>query len=147
MKWFDSVIVADRATAREYLGKELSNLRKKDALALTNHLRKLQRREKRKREIEKGRQNGNSSHLPDYSDNDDDEDNVSGMRRLPKKMIPILSTAALVLESLGVKSLESLEGMSKDYEGITATGSALFGANIDDTAAVNQHIRISNRII
>mmetsp|Transcript_16792 Transcript_16792/g.24482 ORF Transcript_16792/g.24482 Transcript_16792/m.24482 type:complete len:105 (-) Transcript_16792:28-342(-) len=103
--------------------------------------------EKRKREIEKGRRNGNSSHLPDYSDNDDDEDNVSGMRRLPKKMIPILSTAALVLESLGVNSLESLEGMSKDYEGITATGSALFGANIDDAAAVNQHIRISNRII
>eukprot|EP00558_Chaetoceros_sp_UNC1202_P007132 CAMPEP_0197246208 /NCGR_PEP_ID=MMETSP1429-20130617/10734_1 /TAXON_ID=49237 /ORGANISM="Chaetoceros sp., Strain UNC1202" /LENGTH=127 /DNA_ID=CAMNT_0042706823 /DNA_START=105 /DNA_END=486 /DNA_ORIENTATION=- len=62
LKCFNSVTGVDRVTPQKYL--ELWYLIKKDALVLTNcQLRKSQRREKRKRKIEKGRWNGNNSLL------------------------------------------------------------------------------------
>lgn len=126
IKWFDSVTAADRAEAREYLKKELVGLKKRDALMLTSHLRKLQRREKRRLEIEQGRRTSrNSSNLDDW---DDEEDAAIGMNTLPDNMTPSLA-AALVLESLAMNPLESLEGMSKCYEGIVAAGSALLDMN------------------
>ena len=71
IKWFDSVTAADRAEAREYLKKELVGLKRRDALMLTSHLRKLQRREKRRLEIEQGRRTSrNSSNSDDWDDDD-----------------------------------------------------------------------------
>lgn len=137
IKWFDTVTASDCATARQYLRKEHANLRKKDISILTKHLKKIQKREKRKREIEAGRRNSMSSET--YSDDEEDEELLQqstqtfGLSKLPNKMTPSLS-AALVLESLTINPLESLEGMSKCYEGIVAVGSALLDADIVDSA-------------
>jgi len=133
LRWFDSVTATDRAEAREYLRKELSSLKKRDAMTLTKHLRTLQRREKRRLEIEKCRQNGNHSKTSDVlSDTEDDDEGLCSINKLPNNMSASLS-AALVLESLSFNPLESLEGMAKCYEGIVAAGTALL--DIDDQAA------------
>mmetsp|Transcript_2219 Transcript_2219/g.3302 ORF Transcript_2219/g.3302 Transcript_2219/m.3302 type:complete len:222 (-) Transcript_2219:60-725(-) len=60
-KWFDEVTAQDRAMARSYLRNELRSLKKKDVVVLTNHLKKLQRREKRRVEIEKGKRERNGN--------------------------------------------------------------------------------------
>jgi len=133
LRWFDSINATDRAEARTYLRKELQSLKKRDAMRLTKHLRTLQRREKRRLEIEKGRRNGKHSSASDVlSDTEDDEEGLGSINKLPTKMSASLS-AALVLESLSFNPLESLEGMSKCYEGIVAAGTALL--DLDDKAA------------
>jgi hypothetical protein len=128
LKWFDAIRASDRAEARNYLRKEMSSLKKRDAMMLTKHLRKLQRREKRRLEIERGQRNKSRNNaLSDsvLSDAEDDgEEFVGGVNKFPSKMTASLS-AALVLESLAFNPLESLEGMSKCYEGIVAAGTAL----------------------
>lgn len=128
LKWFDAITASDRAEARSYLRKEMSSLKKRDAMILTKHLRKLQRREKRRLEIERGQRNGNHNHsLSDHLLSDTEEEGeefIGGVSKFPSKMTASLS-AALVLESLAFNPLESLEGMSKCYEGIVAAGTAL----------------------
>ena len=49
---------------------------------------------------------------------------------LPDNMTPRLS-AAMVLESLSLNQLESVEGMSKCYDAIVAAGSAILDAELD----------------
>jgi len=147
LKWFDSVTASERATARQYLRKEFANLRKKDISLLTKHLKKMQRREKRRVEIERGRRNSSDSKTLDTLSDDDDEELLEqstqalGLSKLPGNMTPSLS-AALVLESLAITPLESLEGMSKCYEGIVAAGSALLDAN-DGNAVSGDRIKPS----
>jgi len=137
IKWFDAVTASERATARQYLRKEFANLRKKDISSLNKHLKKMQRREKRRVEIERGRRNSLDSKTSDTLSDDDDDDLLEqstqslGLSKLPSNMTPSLS-AALVMESLAITPLESLEGMSKCYEGIVAAGSALLDANVGD---------------
>jgi hypothetical protein len=133
LKWFDAVTANDRAMARDYLKKEMRSLKKKDAMILTKHLMKLQRREKRRLEIEKGRRNGKKSTLSDklYEESEDDDDSTANIVKFPANMTPSLS-AALVLESLAYNPLESLEGMSKCYDGIVAAGRALLDSKKDD---------------
>lgn len=148
LKWFDSITAKDRADARAYLREELQTLRRKDALTLTKQLKKMQRREKRKLEIEKMRKKGIHKHLDTSSDteeeDDDDDDDtdhilLAGMNKLPANMTPSLS-AALVIESLSLNSVESLEGISKCYEGIVAAGSALIKDSALDKKPTKQDI-------
>ena len=80
---------ADRAEAREYLKKELIGLKRRDALMLTSHLRKLQRREKRRLEIEQGKRT--SKNLDDW---DDEEDVPIGMNKLPVREASLLPAEA-----------------------------------------------------
>jgi len=137
VKWFDGVTAQDRAVARQYLRKEFANLRKKDISLLTKHLKKMQRRDKRRVEIERGRRNSMDSKVSDNLSDDDDEELheqsmlTLGLGKLPGNMTPSLS-AAMVIESLSITPLESLEGMSKCYEGIVAAGSALLDADDRD---------------
>lgn len=142
LKWFDAITAKDRADARAYLREQLRTLRKKDALLLTKQLKKMQRREKRKLELEKMRKKGVHKHLDTSSDTDDDDDDhvlLSGMNKLPSNMTPSLS-AALVIESLSLNKVESLEGMSKCYEGIVAAGSALIKDSAVDKKPTKQDI-------
>jgi hypothetical protein len=143
LKWFDAITAKDRADARAYLRDELQTLRKKDALTLTKQLKKIQRREKRKLEIEKMRKKGIHKHLDTSSDTDDDDAEehilLTGMNKLPVNMTPSLS-AALVIESLSLNTVESLEGMSKCYEGIVAAGSALIKDSAVDKKPTKQDI-------
>jgi len=133
VKWFDAITATDRATARQYVRKEISNMKKKDLKVLTNHLKKVQRREKRRIETEKGKRSRINSASDRLYEEDDDESlhHFSGVGKLPSPMTPSLS-AALVLESLSLNPLESIEGMSKCYEGIVAAGSALLDSKIED---------------
>jgi len=137
VKWFDGVTAQDRATARQYLRKEFANLRKKDISLLTKHLKKMQRRDKRRVEIERGRRNSMDSKASDNLSDDDEDELLEqsaltlGLGKLPGNMTPSLS-AAMVIESLTITPLESLEGMSKCYEGIVAAGSALLDADDRD---------------
>jgi hypothetical protein len=137
VKWFDAVTATDRATARKYLRKEIQSLKKRDIKALTNHLKKVQRREKRRMEMENGRRSRTGS-ISDrlFNDENDDESShqLSGIGKLPSPMTPSLS-AALVLESLSLNPLESIEGISKCYEGIVAAGSAILESKIDEPNA------------
>ena len=58
----------------------------------------------------------------------------SGVGKLPSPMTPALS-AALVIESLYLNPLESVEGMAKCYEGIVAAGSALLDSKMEDPSS------------
>lgn len=140
LKWFDAVTASDRAKARQYLRQELFNMKKKDVVALTKHLKKLQRREKRRLEIERGVRNSSEFKSDHKSDDDEDDDFTSddlGIGKLPDEMTPSLS-AALVLESLTLMPLESVEGMSKCYEGIVAAGTALLDVETEDSSTTER---------
>lgn len=152
LKWFDSITATDRATARQFLKKEIANLKKRDVKALTSHLKKVQRREKRRREIEQGRSRSRIGSETDrllMEEEDDDESmyhQFSGIGKLPSPMTPSLS-AALVLESLSLNPLESIEGMAKCYEGIVAAGSALLDSKIDDPTSTDKKKHSKEEIV
>ena len=131
LRWIDSITATDRAEARQYLKKELSSLKKRDAMRLTKHLRALQRREKRRLDIERGRRNGKNSNTSDCLSDIEDDEVLDSINKFPSNMSASVS-AALVLESLAFNPLESLDGMSKCYEGIVAAGTALL--DFDDKA-------------
>lgn len=150
IKWFDSVCATDRATARQYLKNEIKNMKRREIKALTGHLKRLQRREKRRMEIESGRRRSMgavSDKLYNDEEAEDSSNNVNnGLGCLPSPMTPSLS-AALVLESLSHNPLESIEGMSKCYEGIVAAGSALLDSKIDETPSLDKKIHSKDEII
>ena len=134
VRWFDSVAASDRTAAREYLRTELSKLRKRDGAMLIKHLQMVQRRERRLLE---------KTGLNDVSLSDEEEEDALqamdqtaaalGVTSLPDDMTPSLS-AALVLESLSLNQLESVEGMSKCYDAIVAAGTAILDAELDGGA-------------
>ena len=150
IKWFDAVTASDRAAARQFLKTELRNMKKRDIKALTGHLKKLQRREKRRMEIENGRRRSIgavSDKLYHEEEDDQSSDHMNnGVGSLPNPMTPSLS-AALVMESLSINPLESLEGMSKCYEGIVAAGSALLDSKIDSPPSVEKKKHSKDEII
>lgn len=142
LKWFDSITAKDRAEARAYLQQELRNLRGKDSQILTKHLKQMQRREKRKRDSKSERRNMAYKDRDMSSDTDDEGDDTAlrlGITKLPSNMTPHLS-AALVVESLSLNPLESLEGMSKCYEGIVAAGSAIVKDSLVDKKLTKQEV-------
>ena len=131
VRWFDSVAASDRAAARQYLRTELSKLRKRDGAMLVKHLQMMQRRERRLLE----KTNTNDASLSDEEEEDalhamEQTAAALGVTSLPDNMTPSLS-AAMVLESLSLNQLESVEGMSKCYDAIVAAGSAILDAELD----------------
>jgi len=131
VRWFDSVAASDRAAARKYLRTELSNLRKRDGAMLVKHLQMMQRRERRLLE-KTGR---NDASLSDEEEEDalhamEQTAAALGVTSLPDNMTPSLS-AAMVLESLSLNQLESVEGMSKCYDAIVAAGTAILDSELD----------------
>jgi hypothetical protein len=129
--YFDSVTASERADAREYLKEETLRCKKRNSVLLTRHLRRMQRRERRRTQIERGE-------TPDFENSDEEEEDPaeqellsSGVSKFPHPMNGPLS-AALVLESLSMNPLESVEGMSKCYDGIVAAGIALLESQLAD---------------
>eukprot|EP00563_Minutocellus_polymorphus_P013283 CAMPEP_0181070072 /NCGR_PEP_ID=MMETSP1070-20121207/27289_1 /TAXON_ID=265543 /ORGANISM="Minutocellus polymorphus, Strain NH13" /LENGTH=1421 /DNA_ID=CAMNT_0023150929 /DNA_START=232 /DNA_END=4498 /DNA_ORIENTATION=- len=134
MRWFDIVAASDRTAARQYLRTELSKLRKRDGAMLIKHLQMMQRRERRL--IEKT--GPSEASLSDEEEEDalqamEQTAAALGVTSLPDDMTPSLS-AALVLESLSLNHLESVEGMSKCYDAIVAAGTAILDAELDGGA-------------
>lgn len=126
IRLFDQVSSQDRATARVYLREQLRKGKKRDGKFVFLHLKQMQLQEKRRLQVERG----------EISDTVSDEDNMDvddlveeGMSRFEGFMTPSISVA-LLLESLAMNPLESIEGMSKCYDGIVAAGVALLDASI-----------------
>lgn len=133
IRYFDIITAADSAAARTYLKEELRRSRLREALALTRHLRKVQREERRKRRIEKGETVGDSAE----TDAADERALLSaGVEPFKEAMTPAAS-AALLLESLCVNPLESVEGMAKCYDGIVTAGVALLDSAAMETSSLH----------
>ncbi|GAX14870.1 hypothetical protein FisN_29Lh082 [Fistulifera solaris] len=119
-RYFDAVNTPDKMTARLYLQKELTQMKKQANLILVRHLQR-QQREERKRLRQGGA----------FEDSDDEFESTKerilldlNIAPLQQAMSPSLS-AALVLESLQMNKAESIEGMAKCYDGIVNAGMAL----------------------
>lgn len=131
IRYFDTVTASERATARKYLTDTMRKSRKRDGVVLSRHLRRMHRRERR-------RQHGGVSGQPESSDDESliSQEEVSlteGISRFTTNMTSPLS-AAMLLESLTLNPVESVEGMAKCYDGIVAAGDALLG--MDDNSAI-----------
>jgi hypothetical protein len=126
IRLFDQVSSKDRAKARTYLTAQLRKGKQRDGKMLIVHLKRMQQREKRILQVERGE-------IPDTASEDDvmDEDSVvdDSLSSFDGKMTSSISVA-LLLESLSMNPLESVEGMSKCYDGIVAAGVALLDAAV-----------------
>ena len=129
LRFFDSVTAADHAKARAYLQKEFKKCRKRDGLMLASHLRRMQRRERREMQLEKGE-------IPDFDASDDENEDpkfkallTGGVAQFDEPMTTSMA-AALLLESLSMNPKESIEGMAKCYDGIVAAGVALLDSQV-----------------
>lgn len=141
VRWFDNITASDMGSARQYLRQEITNLKKRDGMILTKHLRKMQRRERRRILLERSRlsPSDGSGILQDSKSDDEETEEIAlematlaaGASRLPSNMSPSLSSA-LVLESLSLSPRESLEGLAKCYDGIVSAGAALLDSEIED---------------
>mmetsp|Transcript_4433 Transcript_4433/g.5134 ORF Transcript_4433/g.5134 Transcript_4433/m.5134 type:complete len:1168 (-) Transcript_4433:177-3680(-) len=139
IRYFDAVTASERATAREYLVENIRKTKRRDGIILARHLRRMHCREKRRQKIET-REQANSENSDDYNDDDEIVNSreesllVEGVNRFQSSMTAPLS-AALLLESLTLNPVESVEGMAKCYDGIVAAGDALLG--MDGGSAMN----------
>jgi len=131
LRYFDSVTATDKMAAREYLKAELRKSKLREVSILSRHLKKTQRKERRRIKKERG--------IPltpdDLSDKEDDLKESAlvpaNVAKFDQAMIPS-TAAALLLESLTLNPLESVEGMAKCYEGIVAAGIALIQSTVND---------------
>jgi len=137
ISFFDSSAAADRAAARKYLAEETRKSKKREVLLLTRHLRRAQREEKEK--VKTNRTAGRIGSDSDLSDQENDfqrekELAASGMSRFDGPMTPAMASAML-LESLSLNPVESLEGMAKCYEGIVHAGVAVLDLALQENTA------------
>ena len=129
LRYFDSITASDSARARAYLREEARKCKQRDGIMLARHLRRMQRRERRRLQLERGE-------IPDFDNSDDENENPqetallkSGVAQFKEPMTASMA-AALVLESLSLNPKESIEGMAKCYDGIVAAGVALLDSQI-----------------
>lgn len=131
LRYFDSVSAPDKMVARAYLTSEIRRSKQRELALLAKHLKRAQRRERRRIKQERG--------IPltsdDLSDQDDDSKDSAivpaNVAKFEHAMLPS-TAAALILESLSLNPLESIEGMAKCYEGIVAAGVALLESEVND---------------
>jgi hypothetical protein len=122
LRYFDHVTATDSKKARAYLRQEVKKAKRRDGILLRRHLRKMQREQVRRLQLERGE-------TPDsiQQDEENEEETLllkSGVAPINEPMTPSLA-AALILESLSLNPKESIEGMAKCYDGIVAAGVAL----------------------
>jgi hypothetical protein len=121
LRFFDAIAPQDSATARAYLRCELNRSKKRAALSLSRHLKRVHMEEVRRKRTAQGE-------IVDdlvLTETPEERALLSGtVSKLQAPMTPSLA-AALLLESLKVGRPESIEGMSKCYDGIVAAGTAV----------------------
>ncbi|KAL7576411.1 hypothetical protein ACA910_018215 [Epithemia clementina (nom. ined.)] len=131
IRFFDLITAEEKRIARNYLENELRRSKTRAALTLSKHLRRVQREEiRRKREAE-------GSSVDDLSDWDketpEEKSLLAGVSQIKVEMNPAIA-AALLVESLSIGVVESIEGMAKCYDGIVNAGVALLEAqSVDPT--------------
>jgi len=131
LKFFDVIKASDRAVARKYLRDQQRNILKREGMWLSKHLRRVQRLERRRILEEKGSNTDALEKFDEDNDSAQQEEELcgsnSGLSTFPFPMTPSIS-AALLLESISLNKIESVEGMSKCYDGIVAAGVVLLDA-------------------
>ena len=131
LRYFDGITAEEKRVARSYLQKELRRSKTRASLMLTKHLRRVQREEIRRKREQDGQP------VDDVMDSDgetaEEKALQAGVSQLSVPMNPALS-AALLIESLSLGSLESVEGMAKCYDGIVNAGVAILESqSVDPT--------------
>jgi hypothetical protein len=124
LRFFDSMTASDRMLARAYLQQETRRSKQREAQMLSRHLRRLQKQERSRIKKERGEP-------VEESDLSDQELPIGGVSQFDHAMTPTV-TAALIVESLSLNPLESVEGMANCYDGIVAAGAALLGSSVND---------------
>lgn len=142
IRYFDSITAQDTMVVRAYLTKELQRSKQREVMLLAQHLKRAQR--KQRRQLREKRAGAIVNDL-DSTPEDETSVAISSVSRFEQNMTPALA-AALVIESLQMNKPESIEGMSKCYDGIIAAGIALLeinndpsSPNSDDTGASGNH--------
>ncbi|KAL7539831.1 hypothetical protein ACHAXR_009648 [Thalassiosira sp. AJA248-18] len=132
VRYFDQVTASDRGVARQFLQQEIKNAKKLRSTALSNHLKKAQLRERERM----AREFGEDAMMKSAEEDNDGGNNdmvdlkeeqtalATALSRFPHELTSTLS-AALLIESLAMTHLESIEGMAKCYDGIVSAGTAL----------------------
>ena len=132
LRYFDSVTARDTTIARGYLQQEIQRSKQREVLMLAQHLKQTQRL--RRREIKEQRGQPLDSKDLDEAESAEELSRIpSSVGKLEETMTPSVA-AALVIESLEMNPLESIEGMAKCYEGIVAAGVALLEAGVTESA-------------
>jgi hypothetical protein len=130
LRYFDSMNAMDRMAAREYLRGETRRSKQRELMMLAKHLKRAQRQERRRLKQERGE----TLEDTDLSDQEDDPQKsvvAASVSKFDQPMLPSMA-AALLIESLTLNPLESIEGMAKCYDGIVAAGVALLESNVND---------------
>lgn len=132
LRYFDSITAVEKMAARSYLTAETRRSKQRELMLLSKHLRRMQRQEKKRIKQERGE----TVDEPDLSDPESDDGKEkgvvsAGVHRFESPMTPAVA-ASLLLESLSLNALESIEGMAKCYEGIVAAGVALLESSVGD---------------
>ncbi|CAB9504210.1 expressed unknown protein [Seminavis robusta] len=129
LRYFDGITAQDRQAARTYLRDEADKARRRNGALLKRHLKRMQKFERSKRRM----QNGEMTN--DIAEDDTDLELIdAGVGQFEQPMTTTMS-AALILESLSLNSLESIEGMAKCYDGIVAAGVALLESQHSDVTS------------
>jgi len=131
IRYFDSITAHDTTTARAYLLNEMKRSKQREVSLLAKHLKRSQRIQRRQLKKKRGEPLP-ASELNNDDDLDDNENScdlpLACVSKFNQLMIPSVA-AALVIESLELNTLESIEGMAKCYDGIIAAGIALLEIN------------------
>jgi len=144
IRYFDSITAQDTMTVRAYLNRELQRSKQREVMLLARHLKRVQRNQRRQLKEKRGGVLSSSEHN-DTTNNSDLENTtdenelqttlaLASVSRFEQSMTPALA-AALVIESLEMNKLESIEGMAKCYDGIIAAGVALLEINNDHASS------------
>ena len=120
IRYFDVPTAAECSVARSYLEKEMQMSKKRSSILLSRSVRRAQREERRRKRLDKGEATEEGSDI-EIETPEERELLERGISRLDAPMTPAMA-GALLLESLSINKVESLEGMSKCYDGIVAAG-------------------------
>jgi len=137
IRYFDSITAQDTTTARAYLLNETKRSKQREVTLLAKHLKRSQRIQRRQLKKKRGEPLP-ASELNNDDDLDDNENScdlpLACVSKFNQPMIPSVA-AALVIESLEMNTLESIEGMARCYDGIIAAGIALLEINSNVTSS------------
>jgi len=137
IRYFDSITALDTTAARAYLNREMQRSKQREITLLAKHLKIAQRNQRR--QLNKKRGESLTESEPNDMDTGDELEQQSplapsSVSMFEHDMTPSMA-AALIIESLEMNKLESIEGMAKSYDGIIAAGIALLEVNNDSTSS------------
>jgi len=145
IRYFDSITAQDTMTVRAYLNREMQRSKQREVMLLARHLKRAQRNQRRQLKEKRG---GVliASERNDLDTMDENEQQrtlaLASVSKFEQNMTPAYA-AALVIESLQMNKLESIEGMAKCYDGTIAAGIALLEINNDPTSSPSDDSSLS----